>query len=196
LVAAVVVEQVAQVVAAVGEVDAGCGEIAGGELVAAGKVGEEVGGGRQDLHQTLGAGRRRTWFELALRIDHGRDQRRVEVLGGGLFADDARVAERQAVRARGLVEIEGHEAHENGRHGDGDRRSQAASGHRPSLTRTDDSSRSRSSSLPSLRTTNVARPAFSSWESWRAARSSASACPLAAARARRSASADTTAIVA
>ena len=41
-----------------------------------------------DLHQAEGAGRRGARVELRLGVDHGRDQRRIQVLVGRLLADD------------------------------------------------------------------------------------------------------------
>jgi hypothetical protein len=67
-------------------------------------VGEELGRLRQDLHQALRAGRRRPRVELRLRVDDGRDQRRIKMLVGSLLADDVRVLERERQLVDGLAE--------------------------------------------------------------------------------------------
>ena len=153
---------------------------------AAGEVREEVGGRRQDLHQPLRAGRGRARFEFRLGVDHRRDQRRVEVLLGGLFADDARVAERQrevALDVRAAIDSTISAARPA--------RSATIAAIVPSdvcrliLQACQEPPTARARAPPRCRrccTTNVARRAFSSCESWRAARSSTSACPRAAAR--------------
>ena len=74
------VEQVAQVVAAVGDVDLRRAEVARREAVAARQFRQEFGRFRLDLHQALRARRGGPRFEFRLRVDHRRDQRRVEVL--------------------------------------------------------------------------------------------------------------------
>ena len=91
-VTAVHVEQIAQVVAAVGDVDLGRRQVRGGERRGARAMGEVFGSLGQDLHQALGAGRRRARIELGLGINDRRDQRRVEVLVGRLVTDHVLVA--------------------------------------------------------------------------------------------------------
>src|ERR1700739_2346399 len=66
--AAVVTEQVAEVVAAVGDVDFGVGEVADREGRAVGDPGEVFRRRGEDLQETLSAGRRFTWLELRLGI--------------------------------------------------------------------------------------------------------------------------------
>ncbi len=93
LVAAVVVEQIAQVVAAVRDVDRRRREITGLERVPPGEVREVFGGARQQLHQPLRTGARGSRFEVRLGVDDGCDQRRVEVLFAGLRTNDPGVRE-------------------------------------------------------------------------------------------------------
>jgi hypothetical protein len=103
LVAAVAVEQVAQVVGAVLDVDLGVAEVARPEGDAAGPVGDEAGGRGRDLHQPLRARGRPARPELRLRVDDAGDERGVEVLVLGLLADDVLVAQRQGDLPHGLL---------------------------------------------------------------------------------------------
>ena len=95
LAAVVLVEQIAQVVAAVGDVHGRLPEVGDRERGAAGQVREELGRLGLDLHQTLGAGRRCAGVELRLGVDHRRDQSRVKLLGRGFATDDPLVLQRQ-----------------------------------------------------------------------------------------------------
>ena len=102
-VAVVLVEQVAQVPGAVGDVDLRRGEVGALEAGAAGLARDVVGRLGHQLHQALGAGVRGLVAEARLGVDDARDQRRVEPLVGGLLADDVLVAQRQRDLLHGVV---------------------------------------------------------------------------------------------
>src|SRR5919198_1958772 len=77
LVAAIAVEQVAQVVRPVLDVDLRVGEVALAEPRAARPPGDEARRSGRDLHQPLGAGRRAPGAELRLGVDDAGDEGRI-----------------------------------------------------------------------------------------------------------------------
>ena len=93
--AVVLLQQVAQVPGAVGDVHLRRGEVALHERGAARLLGDVVGGLGHQLHQTLRAGARGLVAEVRLGVDDARDQRGVEALVRRLLADDVVVAQGQ-----------------------------------------------------------------------------------------------------
>ena len=165
-----------------------------------GAAGDEVGRLGRDLHQPARARVRGLVAEARLLVDDRRDQRGVEVLVGGLLADDVVVAQRERDLAHRLAQ-RARAGHNRGHQ----RASTASGGHRQRRRRrrararagrramraaceltagrvcasTRDNVSFNSSSDPSLRTTKSALCAFSCWLSWRPARSATAACPRA-----------------
>src|SRR5205807_7569963 len=92
---AVLVEQIAQVVAAVGDIDLGSGKVCGRERGRTGPVCEELGRLWKDLHEALRSRRRRPWIEFRLGVDDRCDQRGIEPLRSPLLADDVGVRQRE-----------------------------------------------------------------------------------------------------
>src|SRR5665811_2192798 len=203
LVAVELRQQLPQVEGAVADVDVGVGEIGRPEIGAAAAVLDLVGGFRRHLHQPARAGTRGLVAEARLGIDHGRDQRGVDLLFVGLLADDVLVAQGQGELLDHVVEAAEDADREPGgkaerhRHATGEQAPPPPrlALHRRSFSTSADSSRSSCSRLPSLATPCSARAAFSSWASWRASRSPTRAWPRASARSRRTLSAAVTATV-
>ena len=106
-VAVVAVEQFAQEEGAVADVDFGVAEVVELEGRAAAVALDVLRRFRRDLHQAARAGARGLVAERRLGVDHGGDQRRVDVLFLGLLADDVLVAQRQGQLLDRLVEHAG-----------------------------------------------------------------------------------------
>ena len=111
----------------------------------------------RDLHQPARAGARGAVVELRLRVDHGGDQRRVDVLFLGLLADDVLVAQRQRQLLDHVVELAEKSERQARRDAGRDRRAPGEQTppprllpHARSFSTRADSSRSRSSTLPSF----------------------------------------------
>ncbi len=188
LVAVVLVEQIAQVVAAVGDVDLRRAQVGRRERGCSRAVGQELGGLGHDLHQPLGAHGRRARVELRLGVDDRGDQRRIEVLLRRLLADHVRVVQRQPEIVDRLLDQRHrqHDAEHDGRDQDPGQQPVPAPRCRPlargcgpsrvaatgragdrgrthecSISSSADNFDSNSSTVPSLTTTYVARCAFS-----------------------------------
>ena len=133
--------------------------------------------------------------ELRLGVDDGGDQRRVDVLFGGLLADDVLVAQRQGQLLDRLVELAAGRPCTADDEADRRRRPPTPGAAASAVRLIAAASRSARTApargpRPSRRWRPRARPAraFSSWASWRASRSSTRAWPRAAARSRRTSS--------
>src|SRR5512133_638951 len=91
----VAVEEVAEVPGAIADVDLGVRQVGDAEVVAARVLGDALRRVRRELHEAdgarAGAG---VGVELALGLDHRREQRRVEAVVRRVTPDDRRVAER------------------------------------------------------------------------------------------------------
>src|SRR6186997_287800 len=203
LVAVIAVEQFPQQEGSVANIDFGVSQVLQFEARSFAVLSDRVSGVGSDLHQPARSRARFLVLELRLGVDHGGDQRRVDVLFGGLLADHVLVAQRQRQLLDRVVEgaVGDQEGEpEPGEDGEPAEGGAAAAGtdlapHPRSFSSKADSARSSSSTEPSLATTCSARSAFSGWVSCRASRSSTRACPRAAARSRRTSSAATTATV-
>ncbi len=126
---AVVVDQVAQEPGPVGDVDLGRGEIRLRELHAARPPRDEVRGLGRDLHQSARPRGGCLVAEARLLVDHRGDQRRVEVLVGGLLADDVVVAQRKGELSHGVAQrahTRDDRGHAAAQHDRRDQRGQAA----------------------------------------------------------------------
>src|SRR4029079_346031 len=162
---------------AVADVDLRVVEVGYLELRAAGARGDSLRGLGQELHQPdRPPVRARVRLELALLVDHGGEQRGVEVVVVRVPTDDLAVVERvpEALVPRGPGEVDRAECDRE--HGDADHRDDQATGlcarHAVSCASTSPTKASSSSSVPSFTRTKSARAALSSSGMSRADRSS------------------------